>query len=247
MVGRTISHYQILEKLGAGGMGQIYKAQDTRLNRVVAIKALTRMDSGDSDRRRRFIQEAQAASSLNHPNIITIYDIVSEGGDEFMVMEYVNGKTLGDLLPPGGLGVSAALADAIQIADALEAAHAAGIVHRDLKPANIMVTGTGLVKVLDFGLAKLTFAGRAASGAVSGTDETQSVVAASLTTQGSILGTVSYMSPEQAQSKRVDRRSDIFSFGLVLYEMVTGSKAFASDSAISTLSAILRDEARPIA
>ncbi len=247
MVGRTISHYQILEKLGAGGMGEIYKAQDTRLNRFVAIKALTRKDSGDTDRRRRFIQEAQAASSLNHPNIITLYDIVSEGGDEFMVMEYVNGKTLGDLLPPGGLGVSAALADAIQIADALEAAHAAGIVHRDLKPANIMVTGTGLVKVLDFGLAKLTFAGRAASGAVSGTDETQSVVAASLTTQGSILGTVSYMSPEQAQSKRVDRRSDIFSFGLVLYEMVTGSKAFASDSAISTLSAILRDEARPIA
>jgi serine/threonine-protein kinase len=211
----------------------------------VAIKALTRMDSGDSDRRRRFIQEAQAASSLNHPNIITIYDIVTEGGDEFMVMEYVNGKTLGDLVPPGGLSVSVALADAIQITDALQAAHAAGIVHRDLKPANIMVTGTGLVKVLDFGLAKLTFAGRAAAGAVSDTDETETL-AASLTTQGSILGTVSYMSPEQAQAKRVDQRSDIFSFGLVLYEMVTGSKAFTSDSAITTLSAILRDEARPI-
>ncbi|MGP8245284.1 MAG: serine/threonine-protein kinase [Bryobacteraceae bacterium] len=257
MVGKTISHYQIVEKLGAGGMGEIYKAQDTRLNRFVAIKALSRMDSGDSERRRRFVQEAQAASSLNHPNIITIYDIVSEGGDEFMVMEYVNGKTLGDLLPPGGLGVSDALNDAIQIADALQAAHAAGIVHRDLKPANIMVTGAGLVKVLDFGLAKLTFGARqalasgvasgAASTAAFGADETESVLAASLTTQGSILGTVSYMSPEQAQSKRVDQRSDIFSFGLVLYEMVTGSKAFASDSAISTLSAILRDEARPIA
>jgi serine/threonine-protein kinase len=257
MVGKTISHYQIVEKLGAGGMGEIYKAQDTRLNRFVAIKALSRMDAGDTDRRRRFIQEAQAASSLNHPNIITIYDIVSEGGDEFMVMEFVNGKTLGSLLPPGGLSVSEALSDAIQIADALQAAHAAGIVHRDLKPANIMVTGTGLVKVLDFGLAKLTFGARqamasgAGSGGVAtaafGSDETQSVLAASLTTQGSILGTVSYMSPEQAQSKRVDQRSDIFSFGLVLYEMVTGSKAFASDSAISTLSAILRDEARPIA
>jgi predicted Ser/Thr protein kinase len=257
MVGKTISHYRIVEKLGAGGMGEIYKAQDTRLNRFVAIKALSRMDSGDSDRRRRFIQEAQAASSLNHPNIITIYDIVSEGGDEFMVMEYVNGNTLGNLLPPGGLSVSDALNDAIQIADALQAAHAAGIVHRDLKPANIMVTSTGLVKVLDFGLAKLTFGARqalasgvASGGATSaafGSDETQSVLAASLTTQGSILGTVSYMSPEQAQSKRVDQRSDIFSFGLVLYEMVTGSKAFASDSAISTLSAILRDEARPIA
>ncbi|MGA2150430.1 MAG: serine/threonine-protein kinase, partial [Bryobacteraceae bacterium] len=162
MVGKTISHYQVVEKLGAGGMGEIYKAQDTRLNRFVAIKALSRMDAGDTDRRRRFIQEAQAASSLNHPNIITIYDIVSEGGDEFMVMEFVNGKTLGNLLPPGGLSVSEALSDAIQIADALQAAHAAGIVHRDLKPANIMVTGTGLVKVLDFGLAKLTFGARQA-------------------------------------------------------------------------------------
>jgi serine/threonine-protein kinase len=247
MVGRTISHYQILEKLGAGGMGEIYKAHDTRLNRFVAIKALTRVDSGDPDRRERFVREAQAASSLNHPNIITIYDIVSEGGDEFMVMEFVNGKTLGDLLPAGGLGFSTVLAHAIQIADALEAAHAAGIVHRDLKPANIMVTGTGLVKVLDFGLAKLIFRGRGPLGAVSGTDKTESVLAASLTTQGSILGTVSYMSPEQAESKRVDPRSDIFSFGLVLYEMVTGLKAFAYDSAISTLSAILRDEAKPIA
>ena len=146
MLGKTISHYQVVEKLGAGGMGEIYKAQDTRLNRFVAIKALTRMDAGDTDRRRRFIQEAQAASSLNHPNIITIYDIVSEGGDEFMVMEFVNGRTLGNLLPPGGLSVSEALSDAIQIADALQAAHAAGIVHRDLKPANILLRLTaGLV------------------------------------------------------------------------------------------------------
>ncbi len=246
MVGSTVLHYQFLEKLGAGGMGEIYKAIDTRLNRIVAIKVLTTAAAGDPERRRRFIQEAQAASALNHPNIITIHDIVSEGNTEFMVMEYVTGKTLVDLIPKGGLRVPQVLKYSVQMADALQAAHAAGIVHRDLKPANVMVTDSGLVKILDFGLAKLTDRGPLST--MSGpTDVTQTIADAPLTVEGSIIGTVSYMSPEQAQGKKVDTRSDIFSFGVVLYEMVTGARAFEGDSALTTLSAILRDETRPVA
>src|SRR5580658_9635648 len=221
MVGRTILQYQFLEKLGAGGMGEIFKAQDTRLNRFVAIKVLTSAATGDPDRRRRFIQEAQAASALNHPNIITIHDIVSDGGTDFMVMEFISGKTLVDLIPKGGLRVSQVLKYSVQMADALQAAHNAGIVHRDLKPANVMVTDSGLVKVLDFGLAKLADRGPLT---LSGpNDPTQTIADAPLTVEGSIIGTVSYMSPEQAQGKKVDTRSDIFSFGVVLYEMVTGA------------------------
>ncbi len=221
-------------------MGDIYKAQDPRLNRMVAIKALTQASAGDTDRRRRFIQEAQAASGLNHPNIITIYDIVSEADSEYMVMELVSGKTLGDLIPPGGVGVAKTLQYSTQMADALRAAHAAGIVHRDLKPGNVMVTDSGLVKILDFGLAKINVAAEL-------TEETQTLEAAPLTVEGSILGTVAYMSPEQAQGKKVDARSDIFSFGVVMYEMLTGTKAFPGESAITTLTAILRDEVKPIA
>jgi serine/threonine protein kinase len=238
MIGRTISHYQVIEKLGAGGMGEIWKAQDARLNRMVAIKVLTNASAGDSDRRRRFIQEAQAASALNHPNIITIYDITHDQESEYMVMEYVAGKTLADLIPAGGLGVAKTLQYSVQIADALRAAHAAGIVHRDLKPGNVMVTDAGLVKILDFGLAKVSVATKL-------TEETQTMGAAPMTVEGSILGTVAYMSPEQAQGKKVDARSDIFSFGVVMYEMLTGAKAFAGDSAISTLTAILRDDVKP--
>ncbi len=234
MIGRTISHYKVTEKLGAGGMGDIYKAQDARLNRTVAIKVLTNASAGDSERRRRFIQEAQAASALNHPNIITIYDIVSE--DDSLV----SGKTLADLIPPGGVGVAKTLQYSTQMADALRAAHAAGIVHRDLKPGNVMVTDSGLVKILDFGLAKINVAAEL-------TEETQTIGAAPLTVEGSILGTVAYMSPEQAQGKKVDTRSDVFSFGVVMYEMLTGTKAFPGDSAITTLTAILRDEVKPIA
>ncbi|MGD0774754.1 MAG: protein kinase [Candidatus Solibacter sp.] len=240
MIGRTISHYQVLEKLGAGGMGDIYKAQDARLHRMVAIKVLTNASAGDSERRRRFIQEAQAASGLNHPNIITIYDIVSEDDSEYMVMELVSGKTLADLIPPGGVGVARTLQYSTQMADALRAAHAAAIVHRDLKPGNVMVTDSGLVKILDFGLAKINVAQEL-------TEETQTLEAAPLTVEGSILGTVAYMSPEQAQGKKLDARSDIFSFGVVMYEMLTGTKAFPGDSAITTLTAILRDEVKPIA
>ena len=227
-------------------MGEIWKAQDTRLNRFVAVKVLTSASAGDPERRRRFIQEAQAASALNHPNIITIHDIISEGDAEFMVMEFVQGKTLIDLIPKGGLRVPQVLKYAVQMTDALQTAHAAGIVHRDLKPGNVMVTETGLVKVLDFGLAKLTDSSPLSQTGSSGDDTTRTIAEAPLTVEGSIIGTVSYMSPEQAQGKKVDARSDIFSFAVVLYEMVTGTRAFAGDSALSTLSAILRDETRPI-
>jgi hypothetical protein len=242
LVGRVVSHYQFLEKLGAGGMGDIYKAHDARLNRFVAVKVLSTANAGDPERRRRFIQEAQAASGLNHPNIITVHDIVNEPEGDYMVMEFVSGKTLVDLIPKGGLRAPQALKYGVQMADALSAAHAAGIVHRDLKPGNVMVTDSGLVKVLDFGLAKLTDRGPTSHMG----DNTQTIADAPLTVEGSIIGTVSYMSPEQAQGKKVDTRSDIFSFGVVFYEMLTGSRAFSGDSALSTLSAILRDEHRPM-
>ena len=222
-------------------MGEIYKGQDSRLNRLVAVKILSPGLSSDPERRRRFFQEAQAASALNHPNIITLYDIVSEGELQCIVMEYIAGKTLRDLIPSGGLPPPQALQYGTQIASALTAAHTAGIIHRDLKPSNIMVTTSGLVKVLDFGLAKWV------DSSLSGqTGEQQSTVEAALTREGSIIGTVSYMSPEQAEGKHVDARSDIFSFGDVLYEMVTGRRAFEGRSGISTLSAILRDDVRPI-
>jgi hypothetical protein len=242
LVGRIVSHYQFLEKLGAGGMGDIYKAHDARLNRFVAVKVLSSANAGDPERRRRFIQEAQAASGLNHPNIITVHDIVNEPEGDYMVMEFVSGKTLVDLIPKGGLRPPQALKYGVQMADALSVAHAAGIVHRDLKPGNIMVTDSGLVKVLDFGLAKMTDRGPASNMG----DNTQTIADAPLTVEGSIIGTVSYMSPEQAQGKKVDTRSDIFSFGVVFYEMLTGSRAFNGDSALSTLSAILRDDHKPM-
>ncbi|MGB7759976.1 MAG: serine/threonine-protein kinase, partial [Bryobacteraceae bacterium] len=222
-------------------MGEIYQAVDTRLNRTVAIKVLAAAHAGTGEQRRRFLQEAQAASALNHPNIITIHDIVSESETEFLVMELVAGKTLAELIPNGGLPLPAVLAYAVQVADALETAHGAGIVHRDLKPGNVMVTNAGLVKVLDFGLAKLTLP---ATGPLE--DETRTLADAPLTIEGRIMGTVSYMSPEQAQGKPVDARSDIFAFGAMLHEMVTGERAFGGDSAISTLTSILRDEVRPL-
>ena len=207
MTGRTISHYEILEKLGAGGMGEIYKARDPRLNRVVAIKALPAASSADPELRRRFIQEAQAASGLNHPNIIVIHDILRDSqGADYMVMEFVSGRTLAEMIRQGGLGVARALQYGTQIADALAAAHAAGIVHRDLKPGNVMVTDTGRIKVLDFGLAKVTIE-TSLTDETSLTSITRTLGTGPLTVQGSIIGTVSYMSPEQAEGKTIQLKT----------------------------------------
>jgi eukaryotic-like serine/threonine-protein kinase len=238
MIGRTLGHYRIVEKLGEGGMGVVYKAQDLHLDRVVALKILPPDKLTDPGRQQRFTQEAKAASALNHPHIITIYDVASDGGVDFIAMEYVEGKTLDEVIGRKGLKLNAALKCAVQMADALAKAHAAGIVHRDLKPGNVMVTDEGQVKVLDFGLAKLTEA------APLGDDEPTRTVKRT-TDEGTIVGTVAYMSPEQAQGKKVDARSDIFSFGAVLYEMFTGSRAFQGDTRASTLAAVLKDEPRP--
>jgi hypothetical protein len=241
MVDRTVLQYQILARLGVGGMGEVYKARDTRLNRFVAMKVLPAAMSADPERRRRFVQEAQAASALNHPNIITIYDIVDDGDAQFMVVEYLAGKTLFELIPKEGLPVPQAVLYAAQVAEALNAAHAAGIIHRDLKPSNVMVTNGGLVKLLDFGLAK-HFVAEAGD-----YNQTATTLDAPLTVEGAVMGTVNYMSPEQAEGRRVDARSDIFSFGTVLYEMLTGQHAFEGASTVSTLTAVLRDDVRPIA
>ncbi len=236
---QPISHYEILDKLGEGGMGVVWKARDTRLNRLVAIKTLPAGKLADEGRQRRFIQEAQAASALNDPNIVTIYEIASENGADFIAMEYVDGKTLGQLIPKRGMRLEETLRYAIQMAGALAKAHAAGIVHRDLKPGNIMINAEGRVKLLDFGLAKLTEANPPG-----GPDEDTRTLRAH-SEEGTIAGTAAYMSPEQAESKPVDARSDIFSFGAVLYEMATGTRAFQGDSKLSTLSAVLRENPKP--
>jgi serine/threonine protein kinase len=217
-------------------MGVGYKAEDTKLGRLVALKVLPTEKVADPERRRRFVQEARAASALNHPHIVTIHDIDEADGVHFIAMEYVEGTTLADRIGRRGLPLHDALKLAAEIADALAQAHAKGIVHRDLKPANVMVTAGGLAKVLDFGLAKLT------ETEVSGEETTDLKPA---TDEGTIVGTAAYMSPEQAQGQRVDARSDIFSFGSVLYEMVTGRRAFSGESKVSTLAAILKEEPRP--
>ena len=239
MTGTTVGHYELLEKIGEGGMGVVYRARDLVLNRFVAMKLLPQGAGLDDDRKRRFLQEAQAASALNHPHIVTIYEIGMAPPQEFIAMELVPGRSLEALIGPNGLPVRQALDYALQIADALAVAHAAGIVHRDIKPGNVIVTDAGLAKVLDFGLAKLVEDTSAA-----GADATRTIAIGSSprTVEGLIVGTVSYMSPEQAEGKRVDHRSDIFAFGTLLYEMLTGKRAFAGDSAVSTLAAILRSE-----
>ena len=243
MTGRIISHYQILEKLGEGGMGAVYKARDTHLNRFVALKVLPPEKVADPERKRRFVQEAQSASALNHPNIVTVYDIDQEDGVDYIVMEHIRGRTLDQWIGRKGLKLCEALKYGVQIADALSRAHAAGIVHRDLKPSNIMVTeDRRSVKVLDFGLAKLIADDE--SGDLASTDTTQTYQPQ--TSDGKILGTVAYMSPEQAQGARVDARSDIFSFGSVLYEMLAGRPAFQGGTKMSILSAVLHEEPKPL-
>lgn len=241
MTGRTLSHFEILDKIGEGGMGIVYKARDTQLNRAASIKVLHSGLAADPERRRRFIQEARAASALNHPNIVTIYEIGQAEGTDFMAMEYVPGNTLDRLIPASGMPVPQALNYAAQIADALSAAHAVGITHRDLKPSNIMVTGDGRVKVLDFGLAKLT----EPSPSMSEADATLTDHSPR-TREGSVLGTAAYMSPEQAEGRTVDARSDIFSFGSVLYEMVTGQRAFRRDTPMATLIAVVKEEPKAV-
>jgi len=235
LTGRSIAHYSIIEKLGEGGMGAVYKARDDRLDRFVALKILPAEMMSDPDRRRRFEQEAKSASALNHPNIVTIYDIGQADDVFFIAMEYVAGQTLDRLIGPKGLPLKEALNFAIQIADGLGKAHAAGIVHRDLKPSNIMVTADGLVKILDFGLAKLVEnVERPGDLAV-----TMTLARPPVTEEGVILGTIAYMSPEQAAGKSVDARSDIFSFGSVLYEMLTGCRAFDGETKATTMAAVI--------
>jgi serine/threonine protein kinase len=241
MIGQALGHYRIEAKLGEGGMGVVYRAFDTHLDRPVAIKLLRADAISSPERKRRFVQEAKAASALNHPNIIHIYDITSSGETDFIAMEFVAGKTLHQLIGKNDLPLRDTLKYSIQIADALARAHSAGIVHRDLKPANIIIEEHGRVKLLDFGLAKLTektVDSEAATATITARD-------APLTEEGSIIGTVAYMSPEQAEGRKVDARSDIFSFGSVLYEMVTGRQPFEGATKMSTILAILQQEPPP--
>ncbi len=239
MIGQRLGHYEIVAKLGEGGMGVVYKARDSRLERFVALKVLPPEKTPDSDRKRRFMQEAKSASALNHPNIITVHDIGEVDGMTFIAMECVEGKTLDQLIGPKGLRLGEVLEYSVQIAGALAKAHTAGIVHRDLKPSNIMVTGDGLIKVLDFGLAKLTEPAEPGELAVT-------LTLKAITKEGFIAGTAAYMSPEQAEGKPVDARSDIFAFGAVLYEMVTGRRAFQRGSQASTIAAVLLEQPEPV-
>ena len=242
LAGQMLRHYRIVEKIGEGGMGTVYKAVDTHLDRPVAVKVLPPDKVADAERKSRFVQEAKAASALRHPNIIVIHDIAADGGRDFIVMELVEGLPLDQLIGRRGIKLNEALGYAVQIADGLAKAHAAGIVHRDLKPTNVMVTADGLVKILDFGLAKLT---EDIPAYAAGPTMTLGAEGKPRTEEGIIVGTAAYMSPEQAEGKKVDARSDIFSFGSVLYEMLTGRRAFGRDSQIKTLAAVLNEEPKP--
>ena len=235
--GTKLGPYEIIELLGAGGMGEVYRARDARLDRMIAIKILPAAFSADNDRLQRFAQEARSASALNHPNIITIYELGQDGSTHYIAMELVEGKTLRELLVSGLLPIRKTIEIAAQVAEGLAKAHEAGIAHRDLKPENLMVSHDGLVKILDFGVAKLASPSREPPDLCS---------TSGLTPSGLILGTVGYMSPEQAGGQGVDFRSDQFSFGLVLYEMVTGKRAFERQTAAETLVAILRERVEPI-